>query len=201
MASTSPSQSPGFSVCVFCGSKTGRHPEFAETAREFGHGLAQAGMQLVYGGGNIGLMGIVADAALDAGGKVIGVIPESLLSRELGHSGVTDLQVVDSMHTRKARMADQSHAFVALPGGLGTFEELFEVVTWAQLQLHTKPVGLLNVAGYYDKLIEFLESTVSAGFVSPHHHQLLHVFTDVPQLLDWLQDQPARSSSLPRDLR
>ncbi len=201
MDSSPPAPRPCFSVCVFCGSKTGLRPEFAEAARDLGRGIAAAGMQLVYGGGNIGLMGVVADAALDAGGRVIGVIPESLLNRELGHTGVDDLQVVDSMHTRKARMADQSHAFVALPGGLGTFEELFEVVTWAQLQLHSKPVAVLNVASYYDKLLEFLESTVSAGFVSPHHHQLLHVFTDVPQLLGWLQVQPARSTSLPNDLR
>ena len=188
-----------FSVCVFCGSKIGHDPEFSTAAAVLGTDLARHGIRLVYGGGNIGVMGVVADAALAAGGQVIGVIPAALLARELGHAGITDLQVVDTMHTRKARMADQSDAFVALPGGLGTFEELFEILTWGQLRLHSKPVCILNVKGYYDSLLTFLDQTVAAGFVSPQHRELLHVFESAPAVVDWMAAHAAKTATSVQD--
>ena len=144
-------------ICVFCGSQVGRRPLYAAAATALGTLLAQRGIGLVYGGGKIGLMGVVADAALAAGGEVIGVIPERLMNRELGHGGVTDLRVVDSMHERKAMMSELSDGFIALPGGYGTFEEFFEVVTWMQLGIQSKPCGLLNVGGYYDMLLALLD--------------------------------------------
>lgn len=171
-------------ICVFCGSKHGTQPQYTLAATSLGALLAGRGLGLVYGGGNIGLMGEVANAALGAGGRVIGVIPESLDEHEVTHRGVTELHVVQSMHERKALMADRADAFIALPGGFGTFDELFEILTWAQLGLHTKPCGLLNVDGFYDPLIVFLDHAVEHGFLKQKHRDILHVGTDGAELLD-----------------
>ena len=171
-------------LCVYCGSRPGTDPTFRSSAASFGRLLADRGLGLVYGGGDVGLMGAVADGALDAGGEVYGVIPESLADREVAHDGLTELHVVDSMHTLKRRMADLADGFVALPGGFGTLEELVEMVTWAQLGFHTDPCGLLNVAGYYDGLVAFFETQVDAGFVDPEHRDLLTVTDDPADLLD-----------------
>lgn len=160
-------------ICVFCGSSTGTNPAFAEAAREMGAYLAREGIGLVYGGGAVGLMGIVADAVLAGGGEVVGVIPRALATKEIAHAGLTELHVVASMHERKALMAERSDAFLALPGGFGTLEELFEVVTWAQLGFHPKPCGVLNVAGYYDHLLTFLDHSVAQGLLKPVHREML----------------------------
>lgn len=160
-------------LCVFCGSKVGTDPRYRATAVELGQLLARGGIGLVYGGGSIGLMGVLADAVLAEGGEVIGVIPESLATEELLHPGVTDMHVVASMHARKALMAELSDAFVAMPGGFGTFEEFFEVVTWSQLKLHHKLTGLLNVGGYYDPLVRLVDHAVQEGFIKPKHRSLL----------------------------
>lgn len=188
------------SVCVFCGSSKGARPEYADAAQQMGTALAERGLTLIYGGGNIGLMGTVADAALDAGGRVVGVIPQHLDDWEVGHRGLTELEIVGSMHERKARMADLADAFVALPGGLGTFEELFEILTWAQLGLHQKPFGLLNTAGYYAALLALLDTAVQERFLRPEHRSLIleepsdpnrlldrlaaHEFIEIPKFLD-----------------
>ncbi len=171
-------------VCVFCGSSSGRNGRYSEVARQVGHALARRGVGLVYGGSAIGLMGEVADAALQAGGEVIGVIPRALQLREIAHQGLTELEVVGSMHERKARMAELSEGFIALPGGMGTLEELAEVLTWAQLGLHARPCGLLDVDGYYQPLIAFLDHAVAEGFVRPDHRRILHVATAPDALLD-----------------
>ena len=173
-------------VCIFCGSSPGLLPEYATAARQCGAVLAQRGLTLVYGGGNVGLMGIVADAALAAGGEVIGVIPRRMAAREVAHGGVTSLIAVGSMHERKQKMADLSDAFVALPGGIGTMEELFEAFTWLQLGLHHKPVGLLNVAGYYDALLEFLAHMRGQRFLKAQHFDTLLVEQTIEELLDRL---------------
>jgi uncharacterized protein (TIGR00730 family) len=186
---------PG-AICVFCGSSSGSEPRYAEIAREMGETLARRGIRLVYGGGSVGLMGIMADAALAAGGEVYGVIPRALWEREVGHAGLTDLRVVETMHERKALMADLSDGFVAMPGGLGTMEELFEVWTWGQLGLHEKPYGLLNVAGYYDPLIRFLDHMVEERFVKQEYRDLLVVDPGVEPLLDLLS--AARPAPAPR---
>ena len=175
---------PALSVCVYCGSRTGDDAAFADAARAIGEAIGRRGWRLVYGGGRAGLMGSVADAALDAGAEVIGVIPKALMGRELGHGGLSALHVVDTMHERKRLMAERSDAFVALPGGIGTFEELFEVWTWLQLGYHDKPVGLLNAAGYYDSLLAFLDQSVARGFVPPAQRALLQVRADPDALLD-----------------
>lgn len=172
-----------FSVCVYCGSRVGQEPAFQAAAEAVGTEIGRRGWQLVYGGGNAGLMGVVANAALAAGAPVIGVIPQSLMQRELGHGGLTELHVVDTMHQRKTLMAERADAFLALPGGIGTFEELFEVWTWRQLGYHDKPVGLLNVDGYYDELIRFLDKTVGQGFVQPAQRELLQVGPEAGELL------------------
>jgi uncharacterized protein (TIGR00730 family) len=161
------------SICVFCGASTGNNPIYREASVALGQLLAASGIRLVYGGGAVGLMGVVADAAMAAGGEVIGIIPQSLKDAEVGHQGLTRLEVVDGMHARKARMAELSDAFIALPGGLGTLEELFEVWTWAQLGYHQKPLGLLDVNGFYSKLNHFLDHLVDEGFVRPPHRGLL----------------------------
>jgi uncharacterized protein (TIGR00730 family) len=173
-------------VCVFCGSRSGDSPIYAETAHILGTLLAVRGHGLVYGGGNIGLMGLIADAALDAGGEVIGVIPQHLLEREVAHAHLTQLHVVDSMHTRKALMADLSDLFVAAPGGFGTLDELCEILTWAQLGLHHKPCGLLNVAGYFDPLLAMFDQATREGFLSAPHRQLIISDEDPIRLLDRL---------------
>jgi uncharacterized protein (TIGR00730 family) len=171
-------------VCVFCGSSAGRNPLYGEVAAKLGAALARRGIGLVYGGGSIGLMGALADAALAAGGEVVGVIPKALQLRELAHGKLTTLHVVGSMHERKAKMAELAHAFVALPGGMGTLEELAEILTWAQLGLHARPCGLLDVAGYYRPLIAFFDEAVAEGFVPPEHRRLLLVGEDPDALLD-----------------
>jgi uncharacterized protein (TIGR00730 family) len=173
-------------ICVFCGSSPGHDPRYLEAARATGRLLAARGLGLVYGGGSAGLMGAVADAALAAGGEVIGVIPQVLQIRELAHRSLTTLHVVGSMHERKALMAELSDGFVALPGGMGTLEELSEVLTWAQLGLHARPVGLLDVAGYYRPLVQFFDQAVSAGFLRPVHRRLLLVGEEPGALLDQL---------------
>jgi uncharacterized protein (TIGR00730 family) len=171
-------------VCVFCGASAGRNGRYAEVARSVGRTLARRGIGLVYGGGGVGLMGVLADAALEAGGEVVGVIPRALQLRELAHPRLTELRVVRSMHERKALMAELSEGFVALPGGMGTLEELFEVLTWAQLGLHERPCGLLDVDGYFRPLIAFLDHAAAEGFVRPEHRRILHVAEDPDALLD-----------------
>lgn len=171
-------------VCVFCGSSAGNRPEYAQAARDLGRMLAERGLGLVYGGGNVGLMGLVADAAMAAGTEVIGIIPEALMRLEVGHREVTELRVVGSMHERKAMMADLSDAFIALPGGIGTMEELFEVWTWGQLGLHAKPAGFLDVAGYYDHLHAFLDHMTAEGFLKERHRRMVAVASDPAELLD-----------------
>jgi uncharacterized protein (TIGR00730 family) len=169
-------------ICVFCGSQTGTNGLYRQAAIALGQLLARHGYGLVYGGGSVGLMGIIADAVLTGGGEVIGVIPESMVARELAHTGLTELQVVPGMHERKARMAVLSDAFIALPGGYGTFEELFEVITWAQLGMHRKPIGLLNVAGYFNALKMLVDQAIAEGFIRAEHW---HLFTmaEAPDLL------------------
>ena len=170
-------------LCVFCGSSTGDMPAYAEAARTLGTALAMQRIGVVYGGASVGLMGAVADAALEAGGEVIGVIPEALVRKEVAHAGLTELRVVGSMHERKALMAELSDGFIALPGGLGTLEELFEVWTWAQLGYHAKPCALLNVDGFYDPLIAFLDSVAQRRFLKPAHRDMLVVASDCEALL------------------
>jgi uncharacterized protein (TIGR00730 family) len=175
------------SVCVFCGSSGGANPGYREAARRLGEVLAESGITLVYGGGHVGLMGEVADAVLRAGGRVTGVIPRALMEREVGHRGLSDLMVVETMHQRKARMAELSDAFVALPGGVGTLEEFFEIWTWGQLGIHRKPYGLLNVAEYYTPLIGFLDHMVREGFVRAPHREMVLVDGDPRSLLERLR--------------
>ena len=179
-------------VCVFCGSSRGNNPAYLAAAQQVGELLARRGLTLVYGGGNVGLMGAVADAALDAGGAVIGVIPESLVRWEVAHRELTELQVVDTMHARKARMADLADGFLALPGGFGTLDEFCEILTWAQLGLHAKPCGLLNVAGFYDALLAQLDRTVADGLLRPEHRALVLDDTDPERLLERMRDHLGR---------
>lgn len=181
-------------VCVFCGSNTGANPAYAEAAADLGLLLARRGLTLVYGGGHVGLMGVLADAALAAGGRVTGVIPEALAAKELAHRGLTDLKVVGSMHERKALMSELSDAFIALPGGIGTLEEWFEVWTWSQLGFQPKPCGMLNVAGYYDHLLAFLDHMAAERFLSPPHRSMAIVEDRADRLLDRLASyQPPRT--------
>jgi uncharacterized protein (TIGR00730 family) len=170
-------------LCVYCGSSTGNDPAYKHAAAKVGETLARQGIGVVYGGGHVGLMGVLADAALAAGGEVIGVIPVALQQKELGHSRVTELHVVDSMHERKQMMADLADGFISLPGGIGTLEELFETFTWLQLGYHHKPVGLLNVGGFYNDLLVFLEKTVRAGLLKQEHLDSLIVAEDLTTLL------------------
>ncbi|PSN11770.1 TIGR00730 family Rossman fold protein [filamentous cyanobacterium CCT1] len=173
-------------ICVYCGSNLGRRPSYLATAQALGQELAARHLTLVYGGGNVGLMGAIADATLAAGGEAIGVIPQALVDKEVAHRGLSDLRVVKSMHDRKALMAELSDAFIALPGGLGTLEELCEVATWTQLGFHQKPVGLLNVEGFYDGLLGFLEGAIAEQFIRPEHRQILISATEPGDLLDQL---------------
>jgi uncharacterized protein (TIGR00730 family) len=172
------------SVCVFCGASIGRDPAYAAAASLVGETLARRGIHLVYGGSRVGLMGAVADAALAAGGQVTGVIPSTLVEREVAHTGLSDLRVVATLHERKALMAELSDAFIALPGGLGTLEELAEVLSWAQLGLHAKPIAALDVDGYFDGLAGFLDHATAEGFVAPAQRGLLVIDTDLDVLLD-----------------
>ncbi len=177
---------PAFSLCVYCGSRPGVEPVFAGTARLVGTWIGEHGGQLVYGGGRNGLMGIVADATLAAGGRVIGVIPKALVEKEWAHTGCTELHIVDTMHERKRIMAEHADAFLSLPGGIGTLEEFFEVWTWRQLGYHAKPVGLLNLNGYYTDLLAFLASSVNSGFMSDWQMELIHVGSEPEVLLQQL---------------
>jgi len=193
------------SVCVYCGSAKGNNPVYADAAKALGRALVKHNLSLVYGGGHVGLMGIVADAVLDAGGEVTGVIPKALMDTEVGHERLTRLLVVKDMHERKALMAEHADGFIAMPGGIGTLEELFETLTWAQLGFHEKPIGLLNVASFYDPLIEFLRHQTSQGFLRAEHKDLLLVETEpdpliaqlknftMPEGVSWLSHQRAQT--------
>ena len=171
-------------LCVFCGSSHGADPVYADAAKQAGAELARCNIELVYGGGNVGLMGVIADAVMAAGGHVIGVIPEALMAKEVGHRGLPDLRIVKTMHERKALMAELSDGFIALPGGIGTFEEFFEIVTWAQLGLHSKPCALLNVNGFYDPLLHLLDHAIKERFVKAKQRALVLVESDFKVLLD-----------------
>jgi hypothetical protein len=171
-------------ICVFTGSRHGSRPQYAEAAAALGREIVRRGYGLVYGGGNVGLMTVIADTVLDSGGPVTGVIPHALVSKEVAHRRLSDLRMVGSMHERKAVMAELSDGFIAMPGGIGTMEEFFEVLSWAQLGLHEKPCGLLNVSGYYDRLIEFLDGAVAEDFVKPKHRALMIVEAHPGKLLD-----------------
>ncbi len=184
------------SLCVFCGSRGGSHPAFEEAAREMGRHLGERGIRLVYGGGSLGLMGALADACLEAGGEVVGVIPDFLMSLELGHRGVTQLEIVPDMLARKQRMAELSDGFLTLPGGIGTLDELFEMLTWTRLDLHRKPSGLLNVAGYYDELIAFCHRTqVEGGFISAENAANLIVSDSAAGIVERLEEAAAAGPS------
>jgi uncharacterized protein (TIGR00730 family) len=173
-------------ICIFCGSSPGHNPAYAQAARTIGRALAERQVALVFGGGRVGLMGAVADACLEAGGEVIGVIPKGLTTKELAHAGLSDLRVVETMHDRKALMAELADAFVALPGGFGTLEEFCEVLTWSQLGIHRKPCALLNVAGYFDPLLSLFDHAVDEGFVAAEHRGLLVHASETVALLDLL---------------
>ena len=176
-------KTPAFSLCVYCGSRPGANPAYAKVAQAVGDWIGRHGGQLVYGGGHNGLMGLLADATLAAGGRVVGIIPKALVEREWAHKGCSELHVVDTMHERKRMMAERADAFLALPGGIGTFEEFFEVWTWRQLGYHDKPVGLLNVDGYYDGLLGFMKTGVDQQFMGPWQMELIRVGTEWQRLL------------------
>jgi uncharacterized protein (TIGR00730 family) len=179
-------------ICVYCGSKAGTDPHYLKVASRMGQLLAEQGYGLVYGGGHVGLMGIIAEAVLAAGGRVIGVIPEAMVGRELAYKQVTQLEIVPSMHERKARMASLADAFIAMPGGYGTLEELFEIITWAQLGIHAKPIGILNVSGYFDALAAMIEHAVREGFIQADHRYFWILRSDPEALLEalWQHDMP-----------
>ena len=181
-------------LCVFCGSNKGRRSEYAVATRKMGETLAARGIGLVYGGGHVGLMGVIADAVLHAGGEVIGVIPRAMVDKELAMDGLTHMHVVDTMHQRKALMAELSDGFAALPGASGTADEFFEIMTWAQLGLHTKPIGMLNVSGYFDLLLRWLDQTVAEGFLKARHRQLVLEAPEPDELLDRLQSYKPRKN-------
>jgi uncharacterized protein (TIGR00730 family) len=183
-------------VCVYCGSREGSRPAYAQAARDLGAELARRGLGLVYGGGRIGLMGVLADAVLAAGGTVTGVIPRALVSKEVAHLELKDLRIVGSMHERKALMAELSDAFIALPGGFGTLEEIFEVLTWSQLRLHQKPCGLLNVEGFYDSLLAFLDHAVREDFLRARLRASTLIETDPARLLDLLANAQKAAARL-----
>ena len=190
--------SPTLSLCVYCGARTGTDASFERVAAEVGREIGRRGWRLVYGGGQVGLMGVVADATLQSGGQVLGVIPKRLMDREVGHRGLTELRVVETMHERKRAIAEAADAFLALPGGIGTMEELFEVWTWRQIGYHDQPVGLLNVDGYYDPLLDFLRTMTSKGFLSEAQRDVLRTGKDPRELLDVLHTQ-ARAAQAPDD--
>ena len=178
--------SKALSICVYCGSRHGAKPAYTAAAQALGQAIGERGWQLVYGGGKVGLMGEVADATLAAGGRVVGVIPQSLQAREVGHKGLHELHVVQTMHQRKQMMAERSDVFIALPGGIGTLEELYEVWTWRQLGYHDQPIGLLNTEGYFDSLLSFMGHAVAEGFLAPEQQAHVQVGTDPMALLEAL---------------
>jgi len=175
-------------ICVFCGSSFGNNKSYSDTANLLGNLIAKKNIELVYGGASVGLMGEIASAVLNAGGKVTGVIPKQLIEKEVAHTGLNDLRIVDSMHERKSLMADLSDGFIAMPGGFGTLEEVFEVVAWGQLNFHNKPLGLLNVNGYYNNLIKFLDHSVNENFIKPEHREMILVDNDPETMLTQLQN-------------
>lgn len=181
-------------ICVFCGSNAGANTLYAEQAAAFGRLLVANNLRLIYGGGKVGLMGIIADAVMDAGGEVIGVIPDFLMQKEVGHQKITQQIVVETMHERKQKMADLADAFVAMPGGIGTLEELFEVFTWGQLALHQKPIGLLNIAEYYNALLQFLDHTVKERFLSQANRDMIMMHAKGDNLLQLLKNYKAPSA-------
>jgi len=180
-------------VCVYCGSSMGASPVYADAARAFGRALVEADLSLVYGGGHVGLMGVIADEVLALGGRAVGVIPELLFEKEVAHTSLTELHVVRTMHERKAQMAKLADAFLILPGGYGTLEELLEVVTWAQLRIHNKPVVLINIVGYWDGLLAFLDTAVAAGFLKPKNRELLWVAADANEAIALTVDSQSGS--------
>jgi uncharacterized protein (TIGR00730 family) len=182
------------SLCVYCGANAGFSPRYAVAARALARGLVEQNISLVYGGGNIGLMGIIADEVLRLGGEVSGVIPAALVEREVGHAGLTRQFIVKDMHERKAMMAQLSCGFIAMPGGMGTLEELFEMLTWSQLGIHSKPVALFNVDGFFDSLIGFIEHAQAQGFLLPQHAALMMVEADVDALLQRFKSGPAQAA-------
>lgn len=175
-------------ICVFCGSSFGNNKSYSDTAILLGNLIAKNNIELVYGGASVGLMGEIASAALSAGGKVTGVIPKQLIEKEVAHTGLNDLRIVGSMHERKSLMAELSDGFIAMPGGFGTLEEVFEVVAWGQLNFHNKPLGLLNVNGYYNNLIKFLDHSVNENFIKPEHREMILVDNDPEEMLTQLQN-------------
>lgn len=180
------------SICVFCGSSIGKQASYSEAAHAFGKELAHHNIKLVYGGGSTGLMGLIADSVLKHGGYAIGVIPQAMDAREVSHPGLQELYIVETMHERKAMMAEKASAFVALPGGLGTFEELFEIITWAQLGIHNKPIAVLNVEGYFDPLLQLIQHSISAGFVRNIDHEIIINNSEPHELITSLQANPSR---------
>ena len=192
---------PAFSICVYCGSRLGENPLFANAARAVGQWIGERGGQLVYGGGRSGLMGVVAESARLAGARVVGVIPQMLVDQEHANHACDELHIVRNMHERKALMAERSTAFLALPGGIGTFEELFEVWTWRQLGYHDKPIGVLNVAGYYDRLLDFLRTSVASGFMGEWQMDLVEAGAQVDALLPALvqMQQKGKADGMPQD--
>jgi len=180
---------PAFSICVYCGSRPGENTAYTEAATAVGQWIGKLGGQLVYGGGRTGLMGTVAEATRQAGGRVVGVIPQALVDKELANTACDELHIVANMHERKAMMAERSNAFLALPGGIGTFEEFFEVWTWRQLGYHDKPIGLLNTTGYYDHMLQFLDSSVASGFMGPWQMDLIRHGTDIGALRQALVEE------------
>jgi uncharacterized protein (TIGR00730 family) len=195
---TSRSKRP-FSICVYCGSRPGRNAEYKNQAQALGEAIAARGWRLVYGGGHVGLMGTVADAVLSAGGKVLGVIPTRLIEREVEHKHLTELVIVETMHERKKRMAEEADIFIALPGGIGTLEEFFEVWTWRHLGYHDQPIGLLNVEGFYDPMLHFLQQAQDEGFMDANQTSMVKTESDAIRLLDLLAVQTV--TSLPDDYR
>ncbi|HWU97682.1 MAG TPA: TIGR00730 family Rossman fold protein [Oxalicibacterium sp.] len=187
------------SICVYCGSSFGNQPVYAEAARAMASEMVENNIELVYGGGKVGLMGVIADEILKLGGKATGVIPQALMDKEVGHTGLTHLHIVQNMHERKALMAELAEGFVAMPGGIGTLEELFEILTWSQLGFHQKPIGVLNVDGFYDGLIAFLQAQVRHGFVKPEQAELMLHATTAPALLQRLQNFVPKQSTKLRD--
>jgi len=184
-------------ICVFCGSADGVLPEYLATARELGRSIARRGFGLLFGGATVGAMGVIAGAALGAGGEVVGVIPDIIMDREIGHRGLTELHIVRTMHERKALMASRADAFVALPGGYGTMDEFIEIVTWAQLRIHAKPCVLVNVGGYYDGLLAFLDKAVEQGFIKPENRGLVQVAQNAAEALELVEREWLAHAEIP----